>query len=175
MKQAFTLIELLVVVLIIGILAAVALPQYEVAVLKTKYANISLLAESYFKAAQATRLATGEWPGSFDILDVSLPGGSAETTPRSGHCGLFKEYYCCLLTKDAGYQAEGISCGMQNERLGIQLNPDSNGNISSRTCMAKTADKAASQVCKSLGYLSTTTYNLPGPNGHITDITVYFY
>jgi len=174
MKKGFTLIELLVVVLIIGILSAIALPQYEVAVLKTKYANITLLAETYFKAAQATQLATGEWPGSFDILDVSLPGGFTEKTTRSGHCGLFKEYYCCLLTQEDGYQGKGLSCGMRNERLGQLLKPDSNGNISSRMCMAKTADKAASQVCKSLGYSSTITYNLPGPNGHITGMTAYY-
>ena len=69
----FTLIELLVVVLIIGILAAVAVPQYQKAVEKSKTAQAITLLKSIAEATKIYEEQTGQWPSSFDALDVLIP------------------------------------------------------------------------------------------------------
>ena len=72
MKKAFTLIELLVVVLIIGILAAIALPQYRLAVAKSKSTEILMLAKHYQQECQLMLLA-GETACPIQEMNLGYP------------------------------------------------------------------------------------------------------
>lgn len=68
----FTLIELLVVVLIIGILAAVAVPQYQLAVMKSRVSALMPLLRSISDAEDAFYLANGYYT-HIKNLDIALP------------------------------------------------------------------------------------------------------
>ena len=72
-KHAFTLIELLVVVLIIGILAAIALPQYQKATEKSKAVQAITILKSLYEAQTAYYLANGSWANTFEELDITIP------------------------------------------------------------------------------------------------------
>ena len=73
MKKGFTLIELLVVVLIIGILSAVALPQYTKAVEKAKVTEVMTVGKSIADAQNIYFMENGEYALNPEDLILEIP------------------------------------------------------------------------------------------------------
>lgn len=133
MQKGFTLIELLVVVLIIGILAAVAVPQYEKAVAKARASEALSVLNSIVLAEQAYYMASGEYTLDLENLDITIPasshisytatnGGSEEGSVTSYYRGMARLAYPCISFEfpfDASSQsrwclaAEGHTLGNQ--------------------------------------------------------------
>ena len=72
-KKGFTLIEMLVVVLIIGILAAIALPQYELSVEKTRASQALVALRSLKDSMEREKLARGQYPTVIENIDITVP------------------------------------------------------------------------------------------------------
>ncbi len=90
-KLGFTLLELLVVVLIIGILASIALPQYQKAVTKARVSSILPLMKAWRDALAVYRLENDDYcpdghrPDGGE-LGVTWPSDWIKTT-GGGPCG----------------------------------------------------------------------------------------
>ena len=142
-KAGFTLIELLVVVLIIGILAAVALPQYQKAVLKTRMVSAITACDALFKAAKIYRLANGKWPTKLDELDVEMPG-----TLNDGKWEILGTNFRCDYTSSSPSIMCYIMINQNAVNLGVRHFFDGNGK---RFCFAAANNTQYNDICKTVG------------------------
>jgi prepilin-type N-terminal cleavage/methylation domain-containing protein len=83
-RRGFTLIELLVVVLIIGILAAIAVPQYNKTVMRSRAAEAVTNIKAIANAQKAYMLATGSPTFNFQDLDVTMDNNCAGVGCKAG-------------------------------------------------------------------------------------------
>ena len=155
MGKGFVLIELLVVVLVIGILAAVAFPQYEKAVLKSRLESALPTLRTLKEQSDRYYMANGQYQtetvtammvdvnmtGCRDIGNVVLKCNSVYYDIHTA-AGLNNSFDVAVLLTD----------GENNIRLGYGIMLDHASSDPNRHwCGAKPDDNIAQSICRELG------------------------
>ena len=109
-NSAFTLVELLVVVLIIGILTAIAVPQYQKAVDKSRLSELTILTKHVKDMQEVYYLAKGSYAADCVELGVNVNGYTLDSNNF-------------LIDTNKKYR---IACNWGGARVSSQIKPDVN-------------------------------------------------
>ena len=150
--RGFTLIELLVVVLIIGILSAVSLPQYEITVMKSRMAAAVPIAKSIKDNMTMFHLTNGKYPSSSefpDILDFGDKNCSNGVCRIGNYLVVYSPVQSSPLVAVLYSPGTGMTAASQTERFGAGCfaNSSATNNILTMACVA--GGTKSVQLCKS--------------------------
>lgn len=154
-NKGFTLIELLVVVLIIGILAAIALPQYMKAVEKSRASEAITILGNLANAEKIYEMAMNAYTDDLSALDITMPGVS--TCQKAFSTNNFN--FNVVSTPSNNYFLATATRNKSNDAYVINLGIRTDGSVT-KWCTAAAAT--------SVPPAGDSNYNIGGSNANVT-------
>lgn len=138
-NEGFTLIELLVVIIIIGILAAIALPSFLNQANKARQSEASTYVGSLNRAQQAYYLENRAFTSSFDALEIGIPSTTKDY-----------EYKSAATATDAISTGDPIKTDLKGISGRVYVTTDGAGNATTKAfvCVAPKGDGSVPDVSK---------------------------